>query len=208
VAKLNLTGGRMPEKLVFDKASTALLILDYQNDVLADIPVQIREPLIRNAVKILDLARYTGLEVIHIANVFRKGYPEINSRNRIFSQVKARGMYKEGGKGASISSKVSPLKNEILITKHRSSAFHGTDLETILRVKGITRLVMIGVATEGCVLSTLRQAVDLDYSAIIISDGCADPEQEVHDALIQKIFPREATVITTHEFVRALKDVS
>jgi nicotinamidase-related amidase len=197
----------MPKELGIDKASTVLLIMDYQNDVLADIPDRTRKPLIDNAVKILEIARRTGLEVIHIANVFRKGYPEINPRNKIFSQVKARGMYKEGSKGASISPEVTPLENEIIIAKHRSSAFHGTDLETILKAKGITQLVMIGVATEGCVLSTVRQAVDLDYSAIVISDGCADPEQEIHDALIQKIFPREATVITTREFILALEDV-
>jgi nicotinamidase-related amidase len=197
----------MTERLMFNKRTAALLIMDYQNDVLADIPEERRKPLIRNAVRILEAARKAGLPVIHVANMFRKGYPEINLRNKVYREVKARGIYKYNSQGAEIASEVSPVGKEITIMKHRASAFHDTDLETILRVKGITHLILMGVATEGCVLSTLRQAFDLDYSITVISDGCADPDQEIHNALINRIFLREASVITTREFESAVMEI-
>lgn len=195
----------MLEGLVIDKARSAVLIMDYQYDVSSEIPEEQRKLLMQKAASVLDKAREIGLEIIHVANIFREGYPEINRRNRIFSEIKARGMYRNGTPGAKIHTEVSPKKDEILITKHRASAFHGTDLEIILRAKGITQLIMMGIATEGCVLSTVRQAFDLDYDVLVISDGCADPDKEIHDALVQKIFLREATVITAQEFLSAIK---
>lgn len=195
----------MQEGLVIDKNKTAVLIMDYQYDVSSDIPKERRRPLIQKAASVLDNARKAGLEIIHVANVFREGYPEINPRNKIVSQIKAKGLYRNGSPGAKIHTEVSPQKGEILITKHRASALHDTDLETILRVKGVTQLVIMGIATEGCVLSTVRRAADLDYDIVIISDGCADPDEEIHDALVQKIFPREAAVITAQEFISAIR---
>ena len=196
----------MSERLIINKNNTAVLIMDYQNDVLTHIPEERRKPLIQNVVRILEAARQAGIEVIHVANIFREGYPEINDKNRIFREVKAKGMYQDGSSGAAIHSEVSPQKGEILIIKHRASAFHDTDLETILKNKGITQLFLIGVATEGCVLSTARQATDLDYSVVVISDGCADPDNEIHEALVKKVFLRAASVVTIEEFVSAVRD--
>jgi nicotinamidase-related amidase len=195
----------LSERFIINKAGTAVLIMDFQNDILPDIPEERRKPLILNAVRVLKASREAGMEVIHVANIFRKGYPEVNTRNRIYKEVKARGMYMEGSQGGAIYFEVSPLENEIFITKHRASAFFNTDLDVILRAKGITQLVMMGVATEGCVLSTVRQAFDLDYLIMVISDACADPDQTIHEALTEKIFVREAVVVSTEEFVSAVK---
>jgi nicotinamidase-related amidase len=195
----------MPEGLVIDKTNTAILIMDYQYAVSSEIPDEQRKLLLQTAADVLDEARKAGLVIIHVANIFRRGYPEVNLRNRIFREVKARGMYMEGSRDAKIHTEVSPQKDEIIITKHRASAFYGTDLEIILRSKNITQLAMMGIATEGCVLSTVRQAADMDYNVIVISDCCADPDKEIHDALVQKIFLREATVVTAQEFISAVK---
>ena len=195
----------MPEGLVIDKTNTAILIMDYQYAVSSEIPEEQRKILMQKAAGVLDHARKNGLKIIHVANIFRPGYPEVNLRNRIFREVKARGMYMEGSQGAKIHTEVSPQEGEILITKHRASAFYGTDLEIILRSKNISQLVMMGIATEGCVLSTVRQAADMDYDVVVLSDCCADPDKEIHDALVKKIFMREATVVTAQEFTSAIK---
>lgn len=194
----------MSEGLVIDKTNTAVLILDYQNDISAIIPEERRKPLMQKAASVLDNARKAGLAVIYVANIFREGYPEINPRNKIFSGVKTKGMVRNGSPGAKIHTEVAPRKGEILIAKHRSSALHDTDLETILRVKGITKLVIMGISTGGCVLSTVRRAADLDYDIVVVSDGCADPDEEIHDVLIRKIFPRQAAVVTAQEFISAI----
>jgi nicotinamidase-related amidase len=97
-----------------------------------------------------------------------------------------------------------PKADEIVIYKHRVSAFSGTDLEMILRVKGITHLVFFGIATSGIVLSTLRQAADLDFHCVVIADCCHDGDEEVHRVLTTKVFSRQATVVTTEMFIREM----
>jgi nicotinamidase-related amidase len=91
-----------------------------------------------------------------------------------------------------------------VITKKRVSAFAGSDLDLVLRSGGIEHLVLTGVATSGVVLSTLRQAADLDFRITVLADGCADSDEEVHRVLTEKVFPRQAEVLTIDEWTRSL----
>jgi nicotinamidase-related amidase len=75
----------------------------------------------------------------------------------------------------------------------------------ILRAREIDTLILFGIATSGVVLSTLLHASDADYRLIVIQDCCADLDPEVHACLMEKIFPRRATVLTAGEFLDALK---
>lgn len=71
----------------------------------------------------------------------------------------------------------------------------------VLRSRGVTHLVLAGLATGGVVLSTLRQAADLDYGLTVRRDGCADPDDEVHRMLLDKVFPRQADVLTADKWI-------
>jgi len=95
---------------------------------------------------------------------------------------------------------VSPQPEDIIITKRRVSAFTGSDMEVVLRSLGINHLVLTGISTGGVVLSTLREASDKDYALTVLSDCCADRDEEVHRVLITKIFPRQAEVMTVDEW--------
>ena len=64
----------------------------------------------------------------------------------------------------------------------------------------------MGIATSGCVLSTVRWAADIDYGLIVLSDCCADRDDDVHRVLMEKVFPRQANVVGSQEFLRALGD--
>jgi nicotinamidase-related amidase len=99
---------------------------------------------------------------------------------------------------------VAPQPGEVIVTKRRVGAFATTDLETVLRAKQIAHLVLMGIATSGVVLSTVRWAADADYELTMVADGCADADDEVHRVLTQKVFPRQATVITAEACVQAL----
>lgn len=77
----------------------------------------------------------------------------------------------------------------------------------ILRAKEIETVVLFGVATSGGVLSTLLDAADADYRVVVISDCCADLDAELRDALLNRLFPRRAEIITATEFVKALQAV-
>ena len=84
--------------------------------------------------------------------------------------------------------------------KRRVSAFSGSDLEVLLRAFSAKHLILSGVATSGVVLSTLREAADKDYALTVLSDCCADMDEEVHRVLTTKIFPRQAEVKTVDEW--------
>ncbi len=69
-------------------------------------------------------------------------------------------------------------------------------MEEVLRAQGITHLVLCGIATSGVVLSTLREAADKDYILTVLSDCCADSDEEVQSVLMSKVFTRQAEVVT------------
>jgi nicotinamidase-related amidase len=64
--------------------------------------------------------------------------------------------------------------------------------------------VLFGISTSGVVLSTVRWAADMDYKLAVVSDACADRDAEVHRVLIDKVFPWQATVVNTQEFLKAV----
>jgi nicotinamidase-related amidase len=88
--------------------------------------------------------------------------------------------------------------------KRRVSAFTGSDLDVLLRGAGAGTLVLAGISTSGVVLSTLRQAADLDYRITVLSDACADADPEVHRVLMEKVYPKQALVTTTDEWIASL----
>jgi len=91
-----------------------------------------------------------------------------------------------------------------VLTKRRVGAFAGTELDALLRSRGVTKLVLAGISTSGVVLSTLRWASDLDYDVTILSDCCGDRDEEVHSVLMAKIFPRQATVLNSASWIDSL----
>lgn len=194
----------MLQSLIIDKTKTAILIMDYQNEIVARLPEERQKPLLQAAKKVLRAARRDRLPVIYVIVCFRDGYPEVSPRNKVLSSIKESGRLREGTAGAEIHAEVAPEPDEVVVTKRRAGAFSATELETILRAKGINTLVLLGIATSGCVLSTVRWAADMDYELVVLSDGCGDWDEEVQRVLIEKVFPHHATVVTSQEFLQAL----
>jgi nicotinamidase-related amidase len=184
---------------------TAVLVMDYQNDIIGMQPEEKQKLLLNNATQILSESRKKGVPVIYIVVRFREGYPEISQRNKMFSFLNGSGRFIEGTKGSEVHSKLAPLQDEIVVTKRRVGAFSTTELETILRAKRISTLILLGNSTSGVVLSTVRCAADMDYSLFVISDACADQDDEVHRVLVEKIFPKQSAVITTQDFLNAMQ---
>lgn len=99
---------------------------------------------------------------------------------------------------------VAPKSSDIVVRKTRVGAFSTTDLDLQLRNGGIDTLVLTGVHTSGVVLTTVREAHDLDYRVIVLSDACADPDSEIHQFLFTRIFPKQATVCSAAALEGAL----
>ena len=182
-------------------AKSALLVMDVQRGIVNRFPDSAYLPRLAGAV---DAARAAGIPVIHVAIGFRTGHPEISARNKSFSAVSQGGAFAEGDPDAEIHPDIAPRPGDIVVTKKRVSAFAGSDLDMVLRAGDIDSLVLTGIATSGVVLSTLRQAADLDFGLTVLSDGCLDGDPEVHRVLTEKVFPRQADVVTVEEWVKAV----
>lgn len=194
----------MPSPLIVEPTRTAVLIMDYQTGIVASL-AEGQDSLLRRAAEVLAAARQAKLMVIHVMVAFRPGHPEIGPGNLMFSGLKQSGRFAAGDPNSDIHPAVFPLPGDIVVPKRRVSAFAGSDLELILRARGIDTLVLFGIATSGVVLSTVRQAADADYRLIVLADGCADREAEVHRCLIDKILPRQATVVLAESFTASLR---
>ncbi len=193
----------MPDApLTLDPRKSALLLMDYQRVVVANFAKD--ESLLPRAAGVLRAARDAGVRVIYVGVGFRPGYPEASPNNLRFGAIRESGRFLLDDPGTQIHPAVAPREGEILVTKHRVSAFFGTDLDIILRANGIDTLVLAGIATSGVVLSTLRHAADADYRCLVIADCCADGDPEVHACLTEKVFPRQATVISAEDLRQAL----
>lgn len=186
-----------------DRQHTALLMMDYQQEIVANV-IDRYPGLLERAASTLAAARGAHLPVIYIVVQFREGYPEISPRNRSFSAIREAGRLLIGTPAVEIHPQVAPRAGEVVLTKHRVGAFSTTPLETILRAHDITTLVLCGISTSGVVLSTLRSAADMDYDLVVVEDCCADGDTEVHRVLTQKLFPRQARVVSSDEVIRAL----
>ena len=195
----------MPNQFSFDPSRSAVLSMDLQTAIVS-IYVEDQE-LLSRAGNVLHRARDSGMRVIHVQVGFRPGLPEVSPRNLLLSVIKSSPKHQQlfQGPAAAIHPEVAPQQGDIVITKHRVDAFAGTDLEMVLRAKDIDTLVLFGIATSGVVLSTLLHAADADYRLAVIKDCCADRDLDVHDCLIDKVFPRQASVMTASEFMDALK---
>ena len=179
---------------------TALLVMDVQ----AGIVQRLGDPeLLDRLARAIAAAREAGVLVIFVGVAFRAGHPEISPRNSMFSAVAARGAM-VAGPATEVHDAVAPRDGDITLTKLRVSAFSGSPLEVILRARGVESLVLSGIATSGVVLSTVREAADRDFDLIVLKDGCADPDAEVHRVLTEKLFPRQAAVTSVADWVGSL----
>ena len=166
-----------------DVNRTAVLIMDFQQRIIANVAT---EPVavVENAARALAGARVAGIPVIYVVH---RGGP-----------------FAEYAPDVELHEGVAPAEGELVITKVRPGPFSTTALDVTLREMGRDNLVIMGVATSGCVLSSVRWAVDINYSFIVLSDACSDGDPEVHRVLTEKVYPRQGTVMTTDEFLAAI----
>ena len=175
--------------------TSALLLCDFQNGI-AGRPGM--EGAVKAAARALDAARSRGIPVIFVRVAFRPGYPEVAESNLSFAARAASAgdqMHLESPY-TQIVDALAPLDGEPVVVKKRISAFAGSDLDVLLRGMRVDELVIGGIATSGVVLSTVRQAADLDFRLTVLADACADADPEVHRVLTEKVFPRQAEVTT------------
>ncbi len=127
-----------------------------------------------------------------------------SDRNRSFSAIAAGGRFVIGDPAEAVHPYVAPEPGEVVVTKRRVSSFSGSDLEVVLRAGNTDTLVPAGIVTGGVALSTHSQAADLDYRLAVLADGCLDSDPEVHRVVTKKVFPRQADVLSSEQWVEQI----
>ncbi|KLU62282.1 isochorismatase family protein YecD [Peptococcaceae bacterium CEB3] len=181
---------------------TALLVMDMQNGIVSRFAEN--GEVLLTFQKAVEAARRHSFPVIFVRVAFSEGYPEINPQNKAFSAISKSSGMTASEIATQIHESVQPKTDEPIVTKFRVSAFAGSNLEIILRSRQIDTLILSGIATSGVVLSTLREAADNDYGLIVLSDACLDADPEVHRVLMEKVFPRQADVLTVDKWMATL----
>jgi nicotinamidase-related amidase len=183
-------------------ARAALLVMDVQRGIVRRF--ESGQDYLARLGRAIERARAAGLPVIYVVVGFRAGHPEISANNRSFRALAGNTAFTDADENAEVQPEIAPRPGDVIVTKRRVSAFAGSDLDVVLRAAGVDTLVLAGIATSGVVLSTVRQAADLDFRLVVLADGCLDADPEVHQVLTGKVFPRQADVLTIDEWTASL----
>ncbi|AOZ90939.1 cysteine hydrolase family protein [Paenibacillus crassostreae] len=180
--------------------STALIIVDIQNDYFPNGKMELSNPekAAVNAAKVLEW--------------FRQNYKDNIFHIQHIASDPGSGFFLPDTEGVEIHETVLPLEHETIINKHFPNSFLKTELESKLKEKGLTKVVVVGMMTHMCIDSTVRAAVDLGYETTLIEDACATrdlsyqdkvvPAEQVHYAFVGALNGMYANVISTDDFLQ------
>ena len=222
-----------PAPFTFDLATTAVLIVDMQNDFAAPggmferagIDISTVQAIVPNVRAVLEAARACGLAVVYLKMGFSPdladaGFPSsptwlkhvplmvgdvVESPDGEASRILIRDCW-----NTDIITELAPQPNDDVLYKTRYSGFYGTELDQLLREKGIERLIVIGATTSVCVESTVRDAMFRDYHCLVVADATAEPiaadaARSNHEASLLTLELLFANVATSADLVARLR---
>ena len=177
---------------------TALITIDVQQGIVDRMGFGAE--YLKRVAKALGHAHATKLPVVHVSLAFRPGSPEVSSRNKMLYPFSKTGLVTLGTPGSLTHAELPRDETDVSVTRSRASAFKDSDLDAVLRARGITHLVLVGNATRMGVLATLFDAADRDYAVTVLSDCCADANASAHEFLMKEVFPMQAAVVTLDQW--------
>ncbi|MET1004957.1 MAG: cysteine hydrolase [Propionibacteriaceae bacterium] len=189
----------MSEPLQLDPVTTAIVLIEFQNEFVSEggalhpavAPVMDKTGMLANTVTLVDAARAAGVTIMHAPITFAPGYGELSRHPYgILKGVIDSTAFVKGTWGAAIVDDLTPDEADIIIEGKRGlDTFASTNLDFILRSRGITTLLLAGFLTNCCVESTMRSAYENGYRVITLTDCMAATSAEEHDNAIAYDFP-------------------
>ena len=181
---------------------TALVVVDMVRDFtdpagLVYYP-QNREILPRIA-RAVEYCRSRGILIVFMQHCYRK-----DKYDRNLATMRPNCLEGSGGEEIDPMLKVDPVKDYV-IKKRRYSAFFGTDLDLVLRERGVRNLVVVGTKTNCCIRATVTDAYNLDYRAIVLSDCVATNDETVNKVHLDDIKRYLGRVMSTDDFMAAIE---
>lgn len=182
-------------------AGVALLVLDAQNDIMGFQDQESLPGMIATTARLAGWARASGIPVIYSRVAFRSSYIDVLPQ---LPSVKDYRILNEVERGSAVIDDLAPQVSDIVVVKRRVCAFHGTDLDLVLRALGVGVILYAGVSTDRVVESTVRDASDRGYRNIVISDACASSTPQRHRASLESIADFFGEVMTADQAIQAL----
>src|SRR5215468_12219625 len=189
--------------MMIDPATTAVVLIEYQNEFTskggvlhgAVEKVMSETNMLANTVSLVEWARKHGIAVMHIPITFAPGYGEISKHPYgILKGVVDGKAFVKGTWGAAIVDQLAPAEGDIVIEGKRGlDTFASTNLDFILRSKGIQTLVLGGFLTNCCVESTMRSGYENGYQVVTLQDCVAATSPEEHDNALKYDYPMFST---------------
>ncbi len=199
-----------------DPDETAVILIEYQNDFTSEggvlhgavADVMASTGMLANTAGLLKTARDAGATIIHAPIQFAPGYHEITDHPYgILAGVVDTNAFVKGGWGAEIVDDVAPQDGDIVIEGKRGlDTFASTNLDFILRSKGIRNVALGGFLTNCCVESTMRSAYEKGFNVFTLTDCVAATSQAEHDNAIAFDYPMFSHPVTSSELADALSD--
>ena len=197
-----------------NKKETAIVLIEFQNDFTSEggifhdavKGVMDANNMLENTVKLVENARKEGVQVIFVPISFTENYAELTSNPYgILKGVVDNGAFKKSNWGSEMVESLTPEEGEVIIEGKRGlCGFHSTNLDFILRSKGIKNIALGGFLTNCCVESTMRTAYENGYNVITLTDCCAGLSKEEHNNAIEKDFPMFSEPMTSNEFLNVV----
>jgi ureidoacrylate peracid hydrolase len=197
-----------------DPKTTAVVLIEYQNDFTTEggvlhpavVGVMESNKMLEHTKDVVEAARAAGATVMHAPITFAAGYNEISSHPYgILKGVVDGNAFVKGSWGAAIIDELTPADGDILIEGKRGlDTFASTNLDFILRSKGISTIALGGFLTNCCVESTMRSGYENGYQVITLSDCVAATSAEEHDNALKYDYPMFSKPMTSADFVAEL----
>jgi ureidoacrylate peracid hydrolase len=225
-----------PSPIEIDVASTAIIVVDMQNDFgskggmfdRAGINISMIQKAVAPTARVLLAARQAGIKVIYLKMGYHGDLSDLGSEdspNRIRhlqimhvgdtidapNGTKSRILIRDTW-GTDIVPELKPMSGDILIYKTRFNGFYNTDLDSILKKRGIRKLIFTGCTTSVCVESTIRDAMFRDYSPILLEDCTGEPigynfPRSNHEASLLTIEVLFGWISDSEKFVNSVEKV-
>jgi ureidoacrylate peracid hydrolase len=197
-----------------DPKTTAVVLIEYQNDftsdggVLHDAVSEVMEKtgMLDNTRQVVEAARAAGVTVMHAPIAFAEGYGEISAHPYgILKGVVDGNAFVKGSWGAAIIDELAPADDDIVVEGKRGlDTFASTNLDFILRSKGITTIAIGGFLTNCCVESTMRTGYEHGYQVITLSDCLAATSSDEHENALKYDFPMFSKPMVSADFIAEL----
>lgn len=170
-----------------------LLVMDMLNDLVHPdgagaktyVPLMEERNVLGRTRAIIDKARGAGVLVGYVRVGFAPDYRDCPPHSPVFSRARDNGLFKLGSWGTEVHATLAPEPQDFDFVKPRVSPFYGTALEPALRARGIERLYLAGVSTNGVVHAGAREGHDRDYECIVLEDCCAGATTDEHESALK-----------------------